>query len=400
MPVLTKRDIQTKKIEAQAWSHLHIGSGTVLSRWEYFFITENGVDTLVLLDYNKLADMAQQQPTLVDNLTKAASDNSLSLHKFLAQHPDQTLAKRLSKPHSNRKLPPQLRAGNRTKISELRMMPGSPNVYIPGSSIKGALRTAYLVKEIQEGKIVLPQRPKQDESEYKKTLKKEINRQFTDLNSPENKFFQNILISDSKTLDEEKLGIARVGSPSDENNRQGGPRPQMRGSQSQQVEVFCEVLLSQFTFDFEVSARASLTDGNLKSPVKYLFETADQFYRDIWIEEKQLRTVGLRQDPRLLNFYSNEEMTPPTDCYLLRLGYGSGQLATSILKPYRDHYKKDFGDEADRPLRTGPIYRKKPDLLTRQPYPFSAKCALADDGLDQPEAQAMGWVLIPKTYLN
>ena len=63
MPVLTKGSrLQTCKLQAETWTHTHVGSGKAISRWEYFF----DQDRLVLLDYAKLADEALRTPDKID----------------------------------------------------------------------------------------------------------------------------------------------------------------------------------------------------------------------------------------------------------------------------------------------------------------------------------------------
>ncbi|MBZ0187126.1 MAG: type III-A CRISPR-associated RAMP protein Csm5 [Candidatus Obscuribacterales bacterium] len=389
------KSITKRKLLAKSWTHVHIGSGNDLGRWEYFFLN----DKLVLLDFDKLALMTASKPSLIDEMTKAAEDQSSSLHKFLSQHPDRSLSTQLSKGDSKRTLPPQLRAGNKSKILMLKLMTGSPSVYIPGSSVKGALRTAYLVNQLKNGKISLPDRRRNSRGDkgYLDALKRSVNAQFNEMRSPENQLFQHILIADSKVFDESKLGIAKVEAASGGASQRGNRAHSGRGGQKQQLDIYCEVLRSEMEFELEFAARVEKIDKSLIRPIETLLEIADKFYRSVWDEEKQAR-VGERQNQDLGDFYADQE--PPEDGYLIRLGYGSGQMSTSMLVPYREKYRNEFEKYADEPLRTGPIYRKRPELLDRSPYPFTAKCALADDGYEDPVGQPMGWIVISKEVVN
>lgn len=404
MPVEAARKIDKRILHIKTWSHIHVGSGTTLSRWEYFFHKVDGADQLFLLDQNSFANILTENPQLIVALTKAAEDSSSSLHKFLSEHPDKGLAPRLAKQHSQRALPGQLRNANKMSISELKLMPGSPSAYIPGSSVKGALRTAYLVDQFKREQINIPPRPNQKSREYLSALKRAVNRQFTDFNSPENKIFQHILVCDSPVIDPKYLGVAKVGSPSDSLSGGGKRGPQHQNKS--QAEIYCEVLLSECPLKIEISTRPYKTNDYHHFSIKKLLELADKFYREVWELEKEFRNSGPRQDEDLKYFYNDKDLQPPTDSYLLRIGFGSGQLATSILSSYKKRYEREFGAAADEPLRNGPIYRTREDLLRRQPYPFSAKRALADDGIvderGNPEnvGQPLGWIIIPKKDLD
>lgn len=372
----TKARNRVVAIKASAWSHLHISSGEKIERWDYFF--DDG--KLWLLDQVKLAVAAAKDRCLMDEMTKAAGESHESLHSFLNQH--QSLRQTLRK--IGREVPDRIlsQEARLAKIREIRLFAGSPECYIPGSSIKGAIRTAIISELINQGKIPLMQNTDQ--------LKKELMQGFA-LNSRDNEFFKNLLVSDSAILPEKDFGVASVEIYARTEGRRND-----RGRQQEKpaTDTYCELLLWDSEFEFEIKLRTGAlgrTDISVSS-VKDLLEIVDRFNRKIWKKEKQMRSDPRRNSKAIIDFYAAE----PKDCYLMRLGFGSGQPATSILLDYQEKYKGQ-----DRNMRQGRVYSERfvretgKDLRDRTPYPFTAKSAVASDG-EEEEQMPLGWVTITK----
>ncbi|HEY9784774.1 MAG TPA: type III-A CRISPR-associated RAMP protein Csm5 [Candidatus Obscuribacterales bacterium] len=388
---------QKARLKAKTWTHVHIGSGVELSRWEYFFRD----DKLVLLDYAMLAKEAERNPQLIDALTDAADDDKGSLYSFLMRHPDKSLGARLGE--DTRVLPQEVARSNekKRKLRQCRLFTGSPKCYIPGTSVKGALRTAYLSHQIatdRNKKDWLPRSPQFTDKDNLRSLQTPIMRQFNDIGSRENKLFQHVIVRDTRRFGNNDIGIATVDIYAPPPNGKG--RRDQHQSQQSKDDIYCEVILSEIPFEVQLILRKSELQESPIDSVEKLLDVADKFYRRVWEREKLARISHDRQNPRLKAFYNDPGFQPPDDHYLLRLGWGSGQHATSVLMDYREFYAQSLGTQADTPLRVGPSYNKPSGhrLKERQPYPFSAKCALAndnDDG-DPNKGQPLGWVIVSK----
>lgn len=388
-------------LKARAWTHMHIGCGRDIGRWEYFF-TPDGRQ-LSFLDYDKLAAEAMTNEFFIDRLTEAASrDPSGSLQKFFRnfQANDPKLAERLcssaglrSLPMLVRDLPPDARS-----IRRLRLFVGSPNCYIPGSSIKGALRSGYLAEVIANSKSksdYMPRDPGADDFSNLRMLKERLQKTFR-FNADDTRLFENLIVRDSKMIDPLQLGIASIGLFGSR-KRQPAHNSKFKGKPNRDSDEYAEVMLARTEFEIEVILRTSRRYKLPINELKELLEMADTFYRRVWQAEKDHQSVLAEQNksvPDTFEFYANPELTVGDDCYLLRVGYGSGQMSHSVLLPYREYYKKDFSECADSPLRHASLYaRKKPELKKRQPYPFTARSALAGE---MSNWVPLGWVAVSK----
>ena len=337
------------KLRLETWSPVHIGSGKKLTRWEYYIDINKKM--LYYLDYNKLADVAVKEPQFIDNLTKEASgnDNKASLNTFLDRVPNK----------KNQILGLSRSFNLQTnKVRELNLLVGSPRPYLPGSSIKGALRTAFLVNHINDKQLSLPKDIIDASAEIKNTFK---------IGSKHNALFNNLIIHDSPFIHTESIviGAIRLFASKKNNN-------------ASQHDLFCEVIDSQFETTIEVIDKRKQSTG-----IKEILEFADKFYREVWKQEVVNRQKT--KDNDLLDYYDNEDFVVPNDKYLLRIGFGSGQLATSILMEYKKLHKDDSN------LRVGPTYRNNYDLKKRDPYPYTAK-AVSIEGVYDP----FGWVVVDK----
>lgn len=385
---------QTCKLKATMWTALHIGCGLELGRWEYFF---NRQDELVFLDYDLLANEAVENPILIDKLTQAASqDHSGSLAKYMRklESSDPQIRDRFNTPRRTRRLPDALKhvKEEERSIRRLRLFNGSPRCYIPGSSIKGAIRTALLSADIMNAtskEEYLPRDPSVDDFTNLKMLRERMARTFR-ANASETRYFQNIIVRDTAALEADKMGIASVSI--------FAPEHETRTSRNRNSDEYAEVALSDATVELSLTLRAARMSEGSKD-IWEILKRVDHFYRRIWEEERLIQLALQKQNKAtqdLLDFYNDENKTVPDDCYLLRMGYGAGQLTNSVLLDYREHYEKTLSKNADAPLRHSFLYtRKRPDLKKRTPYPFTSRSALAGSELKR---QPLGWIAISKDF--
>lgn len=392
---------QKFSLQASTWTHLHIGCGRDLGRWEYFFSPDG--HQLSFLDYDKLADEALTNETFIDQLTEAAAqDPSGSLQKFLRtfESKDSELPARLCSAGGMRSLP--LAAGDlpaefRT-IRRLRLFIGSPNCYVPGSSIKGALRSAYLAEKIANSNYkgeFLPRDANADDFTNLRALRERLQKTFR-ANAEDTRFFENLIVRDSAAIESKNLGVASI-SLFGGSKRKNPAGLELKPRPGKDSDEYAEVLLAKASFKLEMVLRTSRQYALPLTDLRELLEISDRFYRKVWQAEREHQEIlaaekkGVRD---LLEFYQNEQMMVPDDYYLLRVGYGGGQMAHSILLPYREHFEAEYGQAADHPLRHSVLYaRRRPELKQRSPYPYSARSALAGT---LPAWVPMGWIAVSR----
>jgi CRISPR type III-A-associated RAMP protein Csm5 len=387
MPVLTKGSRQVCKLKAETWTHVHVGAGKSLSRWEYYF----DQDRLVLLDYAKLADEALRTPDLIDKMVAAADEPGGSLHACLRTR-DALTRRRLAAGY--RVLPEYLAKADEEdrQIRMLRLLTGSPKCYLPGSTIKGALRTAYMSDRVNRSKDkqAIFARDANDEMVSFKNFQFNIGRPFRDLRSLDNDLFQNVLVRDTATFKDKDIGIAGVNIYARQRTSQRGETKRVIPSDE---DEYCEVVLCQSKFEIEMVLRTErLKNKPIKSVVD-LLETADRFYRRVWTYEKTNQGQLKRRRGDVADFYMDDGTEPSDEYYLLRMGYGTGQPGTSLLIDYKEFYQTEYTDTADVPLRHPSVYRRNPKLKTRMPYPYTARAAAAGGVA---ERQPLGWIVIAK----
>ena len=86
------------------------------------------------------------------------------------------------------------------------------------------------------------------------------------------------------------------------------------------------------------------------------------------------------------NFYK-DKLPDPDKYYLLRCGFGSGQLSTSILLKYKNLTKDDSK------LKNGRSYKNGNDPYFNYEYPVSTKTICMSDNTEIP----IGWIKINKS---
>lgn len=399
---------QKRRFKVLALSHLHIGSGRSLGRWEYFFNSDG--ERLAFLDYEKLAAEAVKNEELIEKLANAAScDPGGSLEKFLAEweRDDPGLKARISCASGQRILSSQMQeaAFQARSIRNLRLFVGSPDCYLPGSSIKGAVRTAFLASRIESSKHkneIFCRRKESDDFTNCRALRESLNGTFK-ANSEQTRLFENLILRDSSKIPYSSMSIACISlyGSAKPRKRQGTNLRAAQGAGSfSDGDEYAEVLQAGSQFEFELVLR---TCRSSKLPIEEpedLLEAADAFYRRIWQQERLNQEILAEQkkgQPEILDFYkssllSNSDGKEPGS-YLLRVGYGSGQMSQSVFLPYKDHFAAEYGQASDSPLRHAQLYRKNPKLKERQPYPYTARSALA---ASSERWLPMGWLLLQK----
>lgn len=342
------------KLHCKTLSPVHIGSGEVLSRWEYYIYQNNFYR---VLDFTwTLLNSANDK--LIDKVVKKINENNQghSFKKFfdsLEEDIDISLIheKYLDKCFSRIPIKTTLTT---EKISDINLFSGSPNYIIPGSSIKGALRTGITVNDLEKCL---------DSSRNKNEIFNKIKfneRKAFEVNSRDSKNFQSVQISDV-VLQSNNLSIREL--------------KYLKGD----TFILAELLDEDFEFDIEITHteyKNKLYKNEIDPTYKAydfrndILQKASSFYKKVWDHL-------LQNDNYVQEFYkNNNSMITNEGSYLLRLGFGAGQLSNSILLPWQEKIKDD------KLLRNGKA-RGKSGL-----YPSTIKRTA--------NGMPLGWVLITK----
>lgn len=264
------------------------------------------------------------------------------------------------------------------QVTDLRPMirNGMGQFYIPGSSIKGAIRTAiayYLLKHEQEYGVARQARV----SEIERKLREKLNRKELENNKHAQKFLDDKLFMDSLFSD---FDLTYQGKPVPYKNcpntdfmravnvSDSQPLLEKRVTNKQGREIVfnlpivAEVVVSSRFPDGKAKHRASIyaemvrnvrTEFTLtldaemlkwfkhNSDMKIPFQTVDdilnicsEFAGSLWDSEHDY-WQGIQNNPntqgKKLDFGYIKEFYEPTECpYTLRLGWGSGLLGTTV----------------------------------------------------------------------
>lgn len=327
------------KLHCKTLSPIHIGSGEVLSRWEYLIYNNKlykPKDEFWTAWNKKSPDSINK---IVDLISK--DDPNLNFSEYFKVKDEKTLEKYFIKTSASLNLV-------EGKIRNINLFSGSPDYIIPGSSIKGAIRTGITVNELSKKLISV-----NNGYDGVRELQEEEKR-LAKVDGPISKDFQSIYILDVK-LDSENISINPISYLKDDKDFQ-----------------LYETTIPESSFNIEVTNTLYRQNFDCNS----VFQQASDFYRAIWNKLKLISKDSLN------NFYKSKDNEVQSSQGLLRIGFGSGQLSNSILHFWKESGKSDIylynGNAKTLNKNKGTIFN---------PYPSTVKMAN-----DMP----LGWVLIEK----
>jgi len=263
------------KVQLKVLTPLHIGSGETISKLDYFL--EAGRCWRINLD-TLFAD-PDFQPLREKFLESAPSGQPI----------DQLIPKELLKRHIRYKIPLHFSAQNANLIEVRLFTKSAGRVYIPGSSLKGAVLSALCYD-------ILMRRP-QDADAVLRRYSDPLGITLPELGGTgESKFTHWLDVSDSDFHSpEESLEIVQAKVTG---ARRGG-----------QIPILYETLKpdTRFTFALKLDSHSRLTPENL-------FQKVGEFYRMVLAKDRLSIDTALS-----------------INGILIRLGQGSGMFATSLL---------------------------------------------------------------------
>ncbi|MFW6296042.1 MAG: type III-A CRISPR-associated RAMP protein Csm5 [Halothece sp.] len=275
-------------------------------------------------------------------------------------------------------------------ITQLRPMirNGWGNFYIPGSSIKGAIRTAiahHLLKHYEQYQVI--QSPSNIEERLReklnnRELKSKRNQKFAD-----DKLFMNELFSDFSLYHKNQLVLSKTGSNTDfmravkvsDSKPLIEKKVKLKNGKivKRNIPVVSEVIVSSYFEDYKAKYRSSIfaemvykisTDFTLtidtemlswfnhNNHMKLPFHTIDElinicreFSQDQWqLETEYWQDIGNNShhgENLDFDLLWEEYYGKPNCHYQLRLGWGSGMLGTTVNSLFSPEMREDIRDE-------------------------------------------------------
>lgn len=310
------------KINATVITPISIGNGSELSPYKDYFIDN---DKVHYIDENKLSQLLAKDPALMDTYVEGVANmdgnrSNFDLKGFVQNHlsinPLDIIRNSIEfRGNSNAKLP----------INEAMKTPtGRP--YIPGSSLKGAIKTALVYTDLEKTdfgnkwkmdffrqleRIHFNQYPK--ESFLRTQLKNELNelektlKHKAEIQNKQTNLIERLTVSDSTTLEHDNLSVIDL--------------------ERTKIPVRREALKVGSNFQFEIN-----------SPI------------DDWglFQEKLNRFASIadKSKEKLYNLIENSFDNQTDEAYLA-IGFGKGVYLNSILVSLKDfacqnHQKKLF----------------------------------------------------------
>lgn len=333
---------ETYKIKAEILTPIHIGDGTELEPLEYVikhkFNKVNLKEWLSTLsgekaeEFKRLTGRDYAQMTILTALRRFVKDN-IDIDKFTEWSADISEAvkrryeERFDAPENQLPMSPFIRTGNKP--------------FLPGSSIKGAIRTAYL-NFLKKGAQSLSEKRRADlvEGELLKAIVKgkDDRSRFAIDKDP----FRAIKVKDVPLPDNSTF-FAEVINHNKKDNRINPTN----------IQILSEVTYSKLvgksiTFELEIivdkkvlshydsginSVHKGLTIGNI-------LEACDNFYKDALKEERDKFLKNAIGGEAIGNAYQ-QILVNAKDGYLCRLGWGSGLISMTISEDLRA--EKNYG---------------------------------------------------------
>lgn len=300
--MIKENHLSTYKMTLTVKTPVFIGSGSKLAKNEYIFNPKN--KTVSFLDENKFFELLVRKK-LIDSYERFILGNNYKLYEFFRDN-------KISQDEINGICSNILRVrGIMSDDSYLRdlhrFMRNSENkAYVPGSSVKGALRTvlltALILDDKNKGDVI-------DEGKYFNTLDLNIkkNKDGTiNKNDAVNSIMRGISVSDSFTISDSQMTL--VGKMDLSRDGYINRINLIRESAEEGTKIECYI-----TFDNSV----------LKNKI-----TLQTLKKAISVYNAYYKTTYLSMFP---NFQKNKEMITDTS---LILGGGSGFFGKSVIYPF------------------------------------------------------------------
>ncbi|MFN7170585.1 MAG: type III-A CRISPR-associated RAMP protein Csm5 [Candidatus Omnitrophota bacterium] len=268
------------KLKLKILTPVHIGSGQEISPIEY--LISDG--KFIRIDMDELFNDPEFKPLQEKFITSAKTQRYIGMllpKDLLLKHPLYSIS-----------ISSSARDANPIEVKEFIKSAG--RVYIPGSSLKGAILSGILEEMLKENKI-------KEFKDYKIHLGEVLSEITKQKDRPDLEEFSRWLdVRDSNFKNpEEALEISQT---------------KLMGAKSRrEMKILYETLKENLEFETEIISHCNKTEEEI-------LKMADKFYRKVYAKEKNFGRQVNQVLPTLTN-----------DTLVLRLGQGSTAWATSFL---------------------------------------------------------------------
>jgi len=330
-------------IKAEIITPVHIGDGTEFEPLEYVIKDRfhkinleewlSDLTTEKYNDFQKLTGKDYASITTLTKLRKFVRDN-IDVERYsewsvdVSESVRKRYEERFEAPENQLPMSPFIRTANR--------------VYLPGSSIKGALRTAYL-NMLRKSYEKLKVKNKADlvEGELLKALKedKKGNIRFDIEKDP----FRTLKVKDAYLPDGSTF-FAEIVNFNRKNDRISPTNIQILSEVTygalldRPVSFEIDIVINKKVLSHKKSAIDNIHIDNMN--IENILKSCDQFYRAALQEEKEMFLKGTAGSENLQRVY-HDIIQYAEGGYLFRLGFGSGLISMTISKDLRR--EKNYG---------------------------------------------------------
>lgn len=197
--------LQTYDLTLTVKSPTFIGSGKVLGKMDYIFDPRSRMVSMI--------DMDKFIRFLIDNRFAEAYElwvmnGGTNIGDFLRRNCN--LEERQYRPFIRYTVDAKDSLDENHTLKEIHgfMRNAQSHAYIPGSSVKGALRTTMLLQKILEDDPQKGNYPNLDEGKYFHTLQNKMNRDGTVANDMVNSILRGVMISDSEPINDQYMMLS------------------------------------------------------------------------------------------------------------------------------------------------------------------------------------------------
>lgn len=370
------------KLHCEALSPIHIGSGEILSRWEYVVIA--GRLYYANDEFWQILHANSDKSIIEKLINQITGSSSASLTEAFNDLPNKTQLQNALE-QSEIEFQSLVNRSNKPIIRNIHRFAGSPNYYIPGSSIKGSMRGAYEIEKIEEEKF--KPHVKEDNKKFLNGLQKAQVKAFYDdlentfknyakVDSDISKKFQKVRISDI-SISPKDMTICPITYAKDE--------------KGQEAAELYECIKAGTKFVITVTHAEENTEQD-KAPDDFVKDVLNPFLN--FHKCNFYRLLKISRGTDLEEFYSKiataiqvNKQNPSINekFFLIRCGFGSGQMSNSVLGTWRDY------SDDDTPLWQGKAKQllREEKMKAGDRYPSAPKKDLKNDN-------PLGWMRIHK----
>jgi|GEM_PF-1216957 len=331
---MNKNSTFSKRMIIEPLSPVFIGSGEKVGKFETLV---DGNKTYIL-NFDKLMENNKFVVLFVENMEKILDPSTKDVAlKAVFKHLNLSIEE-----YSHTSFPTIHDKNGKPKTLQIsRFVNTAGRFYIPGSSIKGAIRTALIKTNESFGKrfestLNLSESDLKNREKTKEVLVKVNKTEDNVFGSAQLSPFKALIISDSSFIDKNYMKFKKVEIIHLERPKQGIPQffevwlPEQRNTGSNKVQ-------SRITFKADVLNKLLSQNGARKEAIDYLikvFGSDENFIKAmkeaarilIEMEKKKINTSNYQQKSELLNFYEkiSKINNETKNGFVLRLGGHGG----------------------------------------------------------------------------